>query len=144
MSVSNVGSLNRAVQETQQWLNALAAKAPFGNAEQAYSGLRAVLHALRDRMTVEEAVHFSAQLPMLVRGFYFEGWRPALAPNSEQTPEGFFGSVEQSLRNATLTLAADEATRAVFEFLEETMDSGQLRHVKDQLPSKIKKIWPTA
>ena len=40
----------------------------------AYLALRTVLHALRDRLTLEEAVQLGAQLPMLVRGFYYEGW----------------------------------------------------------------------
>jgi len=35
--------------------------------------LSAVLHALRDRLTVSEAAQLGAQLPMLVRGFYYEG-----------------------------------------------------------------------
>jgi uncharacterized protein (DUF2267 family) len=46
---------------------------------------------------VEEAVHLAAQLPMLVRGFYYEGWRPALAPNEEETPADFFARVRESL-----------------------------------------------
>lgn len=143
MSISNVGSLNRSVQETQEWLKELAGTSPFGDEEQAYSGLRAVLHSLRDRLTVEEAVHFSAQLPMMVRGFYFEGWRPSLAPNDEQTPEEFFASVEESLRNASRTLDPDETTRAVFTFLERKVDSGQLRHVQGQLPKEIQALWPS-
>jgi uncharacterized protein (DUF2267 family) len=31
-----------------------------------------VLHALRDRLTVEEASDLAAQLPMLIRGLYYE------------------------------------------------------------------------
>ena len=142
MSVSNVGSLTQTLQDTQGWLEELAAAPPFGNEEQAYSGLRAVLHSLRDRLTVEEAVHLSAQLPMLVRGFYFEGWRPALAPNAEQTPAEFFASVRESLRNASFEIDPGEATRAVFAFLERKIDAGQLRHVKNQLPQEIQALWP--
>lgn len=143
MSDSNVGSLNQTLQETQEWLKELAGMQPFGNEEQAYTGLRAVLHSLRDRLTVEEAVHLSAQLPMLVRGFYFEGWRPALAPNAEETPEEFFASVRESLRNASFTLSPEEATRTVFAFLEEKIAEGQMRHVKGQLPKEIQTLWPS-
>ena len=142
MSMSNVGSLNHTVQQTQEWLKELAGTSPFSSEEQAYSGLRAVLHSLRDRLTVEEAVHFSAQLPMLVRGFYFEGWRPALAPNAEETPEEFHASVGESLRNARLSLDPAETTQAVFGLLEKNIDQGQLRQVKNQMPKAIQSLWP--
>lgn len=142
MPVSNVGSLNRTLQETQEWLKELAGAGSFHDEEQAYTALRAVLHSVRDRLTVEEAVHFSAQFPMLVRGFYFEGWRPALAPNREETAEQFHASVEQSLRNASLDLGAEHATRGVLGFLERKMDPGQIRHVKEQMPKAIRSLWP--
>src|SRR6056297_1319732 len=93
----NVPQLRQTAHETQKWLNDLAAREPFENAEQTYSMLRAVLHAVRDRLTAEEAAHFSAQLPMLVRGFYFEGWRPALAPNDFDTQAEFLDRVDASL-----------------------------------------------
>jgi len=38
----------------------------------AYNALRAVLHALRDRLTTEEIAQFGAQLPTFVRGVYYE------------------------------------------------------------------------
>ena len=141
MQNTNVAALNRTVQETHGWLTELASAAPFGNEEQAYTGFRAVLHSVRDRLNADEAVHLSAQLPMLVRGFYFEGWDPSRAPNNEETAEQFFASVEESLRNARLDLDTEEATRAVFDFLERKLGAGQMGHVRDQLPKEVQALW---
>jgi hypothetical protein len=56
---------------------------------QAYSALRAVLHAVRDRITVDEAAHLGAQLPLLIRGIYCEGWHPAATPRKERHCQQF-------------------------------------------------------
>lgn len=139
-----VSSLNHTLTETKEWLDDLIRIGdPFQNEQQAYSYLRAVLHSLRDRLTVEEAVHLAAQLPMLVRGFYYEGWRPALAPNDEKTPAEFFDSVRESLKDQlTGDEELEQATRAVFQLLVERVESGQIRHVRDQLPEALQDLWP--
>ncbi|MEW6475488.1 MAG: DUF2267 domain-containing protein [Actinomycetota bacterium] len=53
---------------------------PAARRSQSYLALKAVLHALRDRLTVQEASDLAAQLPMLVRGIYYEGWDPIRVP----------------------------------------------------------------
>lgn len=141
MPESSVSALNRALQDAQEWLKALAQRYGLRTEERAYTALRAVLHSLRDRLTVDEAVHFGAQMPTLVRGIYLEGWRPALAPNRERSPDEFFASVAESLRNAAVDLPPEEATRSVFAFLQETMDPGQMRHVKEQLPASLQELF---
>ena len=141
MTVSTIGTLNHTLEETHLWLEDLAEAGSLANEEQAYSALRAVLHSLRDRLTVEEAVHLSAQLPMLVRGFYFEGWKPSMAPNDEQTAEEFFASVRESLRNAALNMDVEAMVRDVLSFLERKLPEGQIRHVKTQLPAEIQALW---
>jgi len=70
-------SLSHAVQLTQQWLKELRDNGDLDDEAAALSALRAVLHQLRDRLTPEEAVDLAAQLPLIVRGIYFEAWRPA-------------------------------------------------------------------
>lgn len=144
MTQTRIHSINHSVQETQIWLNELTESETFEVDEQAYAALRAVLHALRDRLTPEEAVHLSAQLPMVVRGFYFEGWKLSLAPNTESTQEEFFAAVESSLagNQAMDGLDPAAATRAVFELLDRKLDEGQIRHVQTQLPAEIKALWP--
>ena len=73
-------SLSHAVQLTQQWLKELRDNGDLDDEAAALSALRAVLHQLRDRLTPEEAVDLAAQLPLIVRGIYFEAWRPARTP----------------------------------------------------------------
>lgn len=134
-----VPQLKRATQQTQEWIKELSAAPPFEEPEQAYAYLRAVLHALRDRMTVEEAAHFGSQLPMLVRGFYFEGWRPALAPNEFETADAFHARVQESLGGAPLrsSVSIVDGTRAVLELLDAEVDEGQMKHVRAQLPGDL-------
>lgn len=140
---TDVSSLNHTVTETKGWLDELVQNGPFETEQQAYSHLRAVLHTLRDRLTVEEAVHLAAQLPMLVRGFYYEGWRPALAPNEETTPAEFFASVRESLHDqVTSDDDLREPVQAVLGLLVEHIEPGQIRHVRDQLPDALQELWP--
>jgi uncharacterized protein (DUF2267 family) len=142
MTTSNVTALDHTVHETGAWLDDLAGDGPFANREQAYSWLRAVLHSLRDRLNVDEATHLAAQLPMLVRGFYYEGWRPALAPNAEETPREFYASVAESLQGAGPDDPdVEAAVRAVFALLQRRLTGGQVRHVLSQLPSGIQELW---
>lgn len=140
---STVSVLQRTLQETHAWLQELARHPEFDNEDQAYSALRAALHSLRDRLTIDEASDLAAQLPMLIRGFYYEGWKPALAPDRERTADDFVASVEESLRNAALAIDPEAATRAVFAFLETKLDRGQVDQVKGQLPKEIQALWPT-
>lgn len=139
-----VPQLSHATQQAQEWLNDLSGREPFENRDQAYSLLRAVLHAIRDRLTPEEVAHVGSQLPMLVRGFYFEGWRPALAPNEFATRAEFYDRVSASLRGAPSaeTLDVEEATGTVIAFLVDHLDEGLLRHVTSQLPGNIATLFP--
>lgn len=137
-------ALNRTVEETAEWLDQLVEVGPFENQDQAYAHFRAVLHALRDRLTVEEATHVASELPMLVRGFYYEGWRPAQAPNDQETQAEFFDKIRRSLDGGiTPDDRLRETTRAVFELLNARLASGQVDHVKAQLPAEIEALWPS-
>jgi uncharacterized protein (DUF2267 family) len=140
-----IRQLRHTAQLTQEWINELAGRSPFESPDQAYSVLRAVLHAVRDRLTAEEVAHLGSQLPMLVRGFYFEGWRPALAPNDFETVEAFFDRVALSLRGAPgAGVDVPAATAATLAFLADRVDAGELRHVTRQLPAPIAELFPQA
>ena len=143
MTNTDVTALNDTVQETHEWITELTREGPFEVPQQAYSWLRAVLHSLRDRLNVDEAAHLASQLPMLVRGFYYEGYRPALAPNEEATRAEFFDSIRQSLDGGVGTSheEIEAATRAIFGLLEDRLTEGQVRHVLSQLPDEVRSLW---
>jgi uncharacterized protein (DUF2267 family) len=71
--------LETTYQKTHEWIGSLA-QALHADKGDAYKVLRAVLQTLRDRLPLDEAVHFGAQLPMPLRGFYYEDWKPSQAP----------------------------------------------------------------
>ena len=76
MSFTGVASLDRSIDKANAWLADI--DAGFGTSDRhlAHRVLRAWLHCLRDRLTVEVAAHFAAQL----RGVFFDGWNPSRVP----------------------------------------------------------------
>ena len=76
MSATGLDVFDETIHKTNSWLKEIS-EALGSDRRGAYRALRAVLHALRDRLTVDEAAHLGDQLPMLVRGIYYEAWRPA-------------------------------------------------------------------
>ena len=128
-------------QKSHQWLKELEELGPFQTEEQAYSAFRAVLHALRDRLTVTEAAHLASELPMLIRGFYYEGWKPSSVPVSVRDRDGFIAAVRQELRS-NVPYDPEQATRAVFALLARKVSAGEIRDVKQMLPEPIRSLWP--
>lgn len=130
------------LQKTNQWLNKIEQRESIGgNRNRSYLVLRGTLHALRDELNPNEAVHLGAQLPMLIRGFYYEGWNPAKTPVKDRDREAFLKRVE-GLLMAAGGVNPERAVRAVFDVMNEEMDPGELVQVRKLLPHNVRTLWP--
>ena len=135
-------TFGRTVQKTNEWLGELRGDLGWDDQHRAYTALKAVLHALRDRLTPEEAVELGAQLPMLVRGFYYEGWRPAGKPLKERRLDEFLAHVERELPRGRDDLDVEALVRAVFRLLDHRITAGEIEDVKGILPRRVRALWP--
>ena len=140
MSATGLEVFDQTLQNTNIWLKEIMDD--LGpDRQRAYHALRAVLHTLRDRLTVEEAAHLSAQLPLLVRGIYFEGWHPAHKPTRERSQEDFLEQVSARLQGIE-PINSEAATRSVFKVIKENVTDTEVAHVRDMLPKQIQTLFP--
>jgi uncharacterized protein (DUF2267 family) len=130
------------MQKTQVWLNDLMDELDWQDRpHKAYLALRTVLHALRDRLTVQEAMQLGAQLPMLVRGFYYEGWNLKNKPHKERHKEQFLDHVRDTFRD-DVTVNPQQVVRAVFRVLQRHTSPGEIEDVKHVMPKALQELWP--
>lgn len=143
MAQQGLAVFDHTVQETNAWLSEIAEEMGQRDRQMAYHALRGVLFTVRDRLTVDEALDLSAQLPMLLRGLYFEGYKPADKPLKIRDRDVFLERVNKELQAGGYADPA-AATAAVFKVMEERLTDGLNNHVRDMLPEEISSMWPEA
>jgi uncharacterized protein (DUF2267 family) len=131
------------LKETNLWLKELMERLGTYDRHHAYSTLRAVLHALRDRIGPENAAHLSAQLPMLVRGIFYEGWDPTGKPTKERHEVEFIAHVGRELPRADEG-EVEDGICAVFGLLAQKLDFGEAIKVAGVLPKELRELWPVS
>src|SRR3954468_2699243 len=141
MSATGLEVFDTTIHRTNSWLKELMEELGEQDRHRAYQALRATLHALRDRLTIEEVAHFGAQLPMLIRGFYYEGWDPTGKPVRERHLEDFLVRVDSAFTPAD-AVDGEQVARAVFALLARKVSEGEIEDVRHVLPSEIRKLWP--
>src|SRR5579883_2001308 len=123
MAAKNVDVFDSSLQKTNLWLRDVESELHALDRPRAYSALRAVLHSLRDCMPVDETAKFSSQMPLLMRGIFFDGWKPRKKP-LRYTKARFLSRLRDELRNEA-GLDAALAARAVFRVLEKHLSAGE-------------------
>ncbi len=140
MSSTGLKAIDTTVKTTNIWLDDIMDDLRWTDRHKAYEALRAVLHALRDRLSVDGAAHLAAQLPLLVRGIFYEGWHPSGTPVKERRQEQFVAHVAHAFARDR---EADPAqiTRSVLKVLTKHMAMGAAGSLKKSLPEEIRELF---
>jgi uncharacterized protein (DUF2267 family) len=139
MSATGLDVFDKTLQTTNMWLNEIT-DVIGPDRQLAWKVLSTVLHKLRDRMQVELSAHFAAQLPLLVRGVYYDQFRPASQPRDCRTVEEFTQEVAEWLGDVRPVDPA-LAIAAVLLVLDRHVDPGELEKVRHSLPKALRQMW---
>lgn len=140
MSASGLEVFDKTIQTTHIWLREIMEDLKTDR-HVAWHVLGAVLRALRDRLPMDLSAHLGAELPLLVRGLYYDQYEPTKQPDVTRSLDEFLERVGEGLVNIR-PVDAKDATRSVFRVLAHRIDLGQSAKVREALPKEVQALWP--
>lgn len=143
MKFTGLDVFDSTVQRTNAWLKELMQELNWSDHRKTYLAFRCVLHAVRDHLPVDDAVYVGEQLPMLIRGFYFENWNPRAKPLPLRNRTDFFSVLSSYLtRDGEDTSSAEIVARAVFRLLDRKATDGEIDDLQRVMPAGLLGLWP--
>ena len=139
MSVTGTSTLDHAPQVFAEWLNELCADLGWQK-PRAYLLLCETLHAVRDFLTFDEAADLAAQLPVLVRGVFFDGWDPSRTPVKQRSKADLLARIEARFQKDPLE-DPERAVTAVFDLLRRHVSGGEFEQIKHAMRKPIQELW---
>ncbi len=128
------------LQEGANWVDTISARLGTSYKRSGYAALRATLHAIRDSLQLEKAVELGEQLPILIRGIYYEGWDPKKGSARVAQPGEFMDIVRHDLRGHAELPGAERTLQASFRALGELLPSQAFEAVVKVLPADIREL----
>ncbi len=141
MSAKGLEVIDHTVQTTHEWINELKERLDWVGHRDALHLLRVTLTGVRDHLSHEEVADFAAQLPLLIRGMFYEGWQPAGTPLKDRSQQAFVDRIEEQVAGGADYRGAEDIT-TVFKLLNARISSGEVRDMRGGLPQGIRDLWP--
>ncbi|MFP4105524.1 MAG: DUF2267 domain-containing protein [Phycisphaerae bacterium] len=141
MTQQNVAELFQStLQKTQDWLNEFIEQTGQQDEQKAWQMMRGSMHVLRDRLTVQQAAHLGAQLPMLVRGMYYEGYRPSDQPTKISSRDELIQAVAEALSDHP-EVNPKQALEGTVQVLNSRISPGELEDIRKVFPQELQGLW---
>jgi uncharacterized protein (DUF2267 family) len=141
MSATGLDVFDKTLHTTNLWLDDIMAR--LGSDRRvAWKVLSVVLRTVRDRVPVEVAAHLGAELPLLIRGAYYDQFAPAKR-SPKYDLDGFVERVAAQLSDMR-PIDPVLAMQAVFVTLGRHIEHGQVAKLQDVLPHDLRDFWQAA
>ncbi len=135
---TKIRNIERAIHDFNKWINNIQDELKCDE-EQAYTALCAVLQILRDRLTSAEATHLGAQLPLIIKGIYYDKWK--IKDKPEPIDKMTFTSRVHAQFNNNPEINPTNIILSVFRTIKKQITPGELEDVKSNLPDEIKQLF---
>jgi uncharacterized protein (DUF2267 family) len=139
MKQSGLHQYDEALHAAKVWLKELMEILGWTEPTHAHNALKTVLHEIRDRLPVPLAANFSSQMPLIIRGLFYEGWSPGSERERDRSPDSFLEPVEHAFRNVP-DIEARTVVIAVFRILNAHISPGEIDNVLQALPRQIRDL----
>jgi uncharacterized protein (DUF2267 family) len=139
--MTHLTGLDQTVQKTNEWLRDIGNGLGIENRRTEYAALRATLHAIRDHLSTDEIAHLGAQLPLAIRGLYYEGWNPSNMVSRPRNAEEFLEAVGREVQSHSELWDVGKTVRVALNVISEHITPGEMKHVVQHLPAGIRGLW---
>lgn len=141
MTAQGLEVIDHSMHLTHEWINELTERLDWSSKRSALRLMRTTLQHIRDHLLINELAQLSAQLPLMIRGFLFEGWVPKNTPIKERNANAFIAFVDAQMKQ-TQEYRGSEDIKCVFDLLNARLSRGEIEDIRASLPESIRGLWP--
>ena len=141
MNPNYKGTIEHSVQLLDEWVQQVNYELGWRDLNRSFRLLRITLNELRDMLPIDEAAQFSAQLPLVIRGYFFEGWKPSKIHTTKHNKADFVRKIGQNFSEAECQ-DVEKAISGVFSVLNKHVSSGEIEDVRGSLRKQVRELWP--
>ena len=139
--MTHLTGLDQTVQKTNEWLRDIGKGLGIENRRTEYAALRATLHAIRDHLSTDEIAHLGAQLPLAIRGLYYEGWNPSNTVSRPRNANEFLEAVGREVKSHSELWDVEKTVRVTLNVIAKHITHGEMKQVSQHLPAGIRELW---
>lgn len=140
MTMTGLTTFDDTIHTTNTWLHEITSRMGWDERQRGYRLLRLSLHAMRDRLSVAEIAHLSAQLPLLIRGIFFEGWQPMRKHEGGRDIDSFLSDLRAAFSDDP-DFDAEAGFREVVSVMRLHVSAGEIEDIARAMPDALKPLW---
>ena len=139
MNTNYRNSIESSIQKLDRWVEELDHELGWIDTDRSFRLLRVTLHALRDSLQTDEVAQLAAQLPLVMKAFFYEGWNPGHTRSTQRAD--FVDTVFECFLDDELS-EVEPAITCVFTVINGKISEGEIEDVRSSLHHSMRDLWP--